>query len=340
MYSHSLLLALSLGLFSFTRARLCSPLIPTLPGQPAIDPTYETIPGLPLCNPGEESTPDGTPVGDDQLPPAAQPSSGGSSGDQLPPAAEPSNGGSGTTYTYNPSSNETQAGSGGVPADGPGSGIQLSYTYNTPASNSSGQSQEEGSGQSSFSTSYVATGSPSSSTPSSQPGNSSQGNGATYKATFTRYGTKVDNPGKLDPNCQVADNNACGWVSSSGYTAAASQALFNSPASGVLGSACGSCWKISGDPSSTGQTYTSIVVIINNECPAQGNPLCTQATLSDTNSYGANVNIDLCSDSDAGLAFFGSLDGGFAIGSATSVPCSEWQGVNGTKASWLSPSQY
>ena len=34
----------------------------------------------------------------------------------------------------------------------------------------------------------------------------------------------------------------------------------------------------------------SIVVKVNNLCPASGNPLCAQNGLGGTNQYGANVN--------------------------------------------------
>ena len=86
----------------------------------------------------------------------------------------------------------------------------------------------------------------------------------------------------------------------------------------------------------TGQTDSSgnklsnggktIVVMINNLCPAQGNPLCSQSGLTGTNQYGANVNFDLCSDSGAEDAFFGNSGVGLALGTATPVDCSQWNG--------------
>lgn len=69
---------------------------------------------------------------------------------------------------------------------------------------------------------------------------------------------------------------------------------------------------------------TSIVVMVSNLCPADGNPLCSQATTTDTNSYGANVNVDLCSDSGAASAFFGDdlNEGiGMVIGTVEEVNC-------------------
>lgn len=51
------------------------------------------------------------------------------------------------------------------------------------------------------------------------------------------------------------------------------------------------------------------------------------ASLSDTNSYGANVNFDLCIDSGASEAVFGSNDIGLAQGTAEEVDCSQWTGT-------------
>ena len=68
------------------------------------------------------------------------------------------------------------------------------------------------------------------------------------------------------------------------------------------------------------------MMLVNNLCPADGNPLCAQNGLSGTNQYGANVNFDLCSDSGAKMAFFGNDGVGLAIGTATQVDCSEWSG--------------
>ena len=71
----------------------------------------------------------------------------------------------------------------------------------------------------------------------------------------------------------------------------------------------------------------SIVVMVNNLCPADGNPLCAQSTLQDTNQYGANVNFDLCRDSGASAALFGSSGVGLAVGTAVQVDCSAWSGT-------------
>lgn len=64
------------------------------------------------------------------------------------------------------------------------------------------------------------------------------------------------------------------------------------------------------------------------DCPsADGNPLCSQSTLSSTNQYGANVNFDTCIDSGASAALFGSSGVGLAVGTAAEVSCSEWSGT-------------
>lgn len=152
--------------------------------------------------------------------------------------------------------------------------------------------------------------------------------GLTYKASFTHYGSG-DAWGS--PNCNT-DTAACGFYTNPGFSAAVSQNLYGS-ASGH-GPACGECWRLTGETDSSGNPLpnagTSIVVMINNLCPAVANPpnpLCTPATTSDTNSLGANVNFDLCSDSGAQTAFFGNSGNGLAIGSATQVDCTEYIGT-------------
>ena len=372
MYSSTLLLALgAAALFSSAHAGMCIPPIPNLPGAPAIDPIYETVPGVPMCGAGESSS-----GGDGTIPEVVPPAAGGGSNapSEQPAAAPPTR----YQFTAETNSSELigGAGQGGSGGSGSGSGSDppaadppaadppatdppaaggsggsggSNSSVNLPSMGEAGQGAGEGAttgvgSGSSFTTSYYPTSS-SAAAPSGGAGGAggaasppAAGSGQTYKATFTRYGSNVGTDATTDGNCQVANSCACGWQVASGYTAAASQALYNSPASGVLGTACGSCWYITGDKDGSGNPLktTPIVVTINNECPAQGNTLCAQTSLSDTNKYGAAVNIDLCSDSDAQLAFFGTLEGGFAQGSITSVPCSEWQGTNGTKASWLS----
>ncbi|CAD0085344.1 unnamed protein product [Aureobasidium vineae] len=48
--------------------------------------------------------------------------------------------------------------------------------------------------------------------------------------------------------------------------------------------------------------------------------------LSGTNQYGANLNFDLCIDSGASAALFGSSGVGLAVGSAEQVDCGQWSG--------------
>jgi hypothetical protein len=331
MHSRTILLALNLGLFSSTHAGFCIPPIPNLPGAPAINPIYETVPGVPLCSPGESSTPDGT------VPEAVPSQPAGGSAFSDPPAAPPQR------YQFTAQTNNSDL-HNGIGQGGSGSGTQpAGGSGSVPAGGSNSvQLLAKGDGaslSSSFSTSYTSSSSqmavPSGGAAGGAAEWSNPGNRQSFKATITTYGANIGIT-STDGNCNVANSDACGWNVASGYTAAASEALYNSPGSGVIGKACGSCWYITGTMDGNGNPVntTPIVVTINNECPAQGNTLCAQSSLSDTNKFGAAVNIDLCSDSDAQLAFFGTQRGGFAQGTATSVPCSEWKGTNGSLASW------
>jgi hypothetical protein len=72
---------------------------------------------------------------------------------------------------------------------------------------------------------------------------------------------------------------------------------------------------------------TMLFPTVNNLCPVEGNPLCSQNGLTGTNQYGANVNFDLCIDSGASAAFFGNDGVGLAVGNATEVSCSEYTGT-------------
>jgi len=132
------------------------------------------------------------------------------------------------------------------------------------------------------------------------------------------------------PNCNT-NTAACAFYTYPGFSAAVSQNVYGVGPGAGAGPACGTCWKLVGETDSSGNPLsnagTSIVVMVNNLCPAQGNPLCAQNGLSGTNQYGANVNFDLCSDSGAQEAFFGNSGVGLAIGSATQVDCSEWSGT-------------
>ncbi|KYG46753.1 glycoside hydrolase family 45 protein [Acidomyces richmondensis BFW] len=144
----------------------------------------------------------------------------------------------------------------------------------------------------------------------------------TYKASFTEYGTGDQNG---SPNCNTA-STACGFYTSPGYSAAVSQNLYGAGPGQGAGPACGTCWRLTIETDSSGNTVSnagnSIVVKVTNLCPADGNPLCAQATLSDTNQYGANVNFD-----SASAALFGSDGVGLGVGTAEEVDCSEWSGT-------------
>ncbi len=108
----------------------------------------------------------------------------------------------------------------------------------------------------------------------------------TYKATFTAYGAG-DSFGSGNCNTNSA---ACGFFDNQGFNAAASENLFGVTAGQGRGPACGTCWQLSitgdekGNPISGGK---SIVVKVNNLCPAARNPLCAQQGLGGTNSLGA-----------------------------------------------------
>ena len=70
-------------------------------------------------------------------------------------------------------------------------------------------------------------------------------------------------------NCNSA-SAACGWYSNPGFNAAVSQSFFGTGPGGGAGPACGLCFQLSPE----GEGTKSIVVKVNNLCPASGNPLC------------------------------------------------------------------
>lgn len=161
----------------------------------------------------------------------------------------------------------------------------------------------------------------------SSRGSSKAAIGPTYKTTVTFYGAG-DTFGSGNCNTNTA---ACFFYTKPGFSAAVSQNLYGAGPGAGQGPACGTCWKITGQTDSSGNALSnagnSIVVMVNNLCPANGNPLCSQNGLSGTNQYGANVNFDLCRDSGAADAFFGNSGVGLAIGTAQQVDCSEWSGT-------------
>jgi hypothetical protein len=101
----------------------------------------------------------------------------------------------------------------------------------------------------------------------------------------TRYGAG-DSFGS--PNCNTA-TAACGFYNYPGFNAALSQNFFGVGPGAGAGPACGTCWLLTPLVDSSGNTLQgahSIVVKINNLCPAEGNPLCAQSGTTGTNQYG------------------------------------------------------
>lgn len=170
-------------------------------------------------------------------------------------------------------------------------------------------------------------------------------NADTFSATITWYGT---NDERGSPNCN-SNTVACGFytfvsfgfiifpcsqrrtdsrfpaTNQPGFSAAVSQNLFSSS------SACYTCYRITGRTDAHGKAFAnagkSLVVMVNNLCPAtSANPLCSQKTLNDTNSLGAQIDVNLCNDSGANEAFFGGSGVGLAVGTAEEVSCSLWEG--------------
>lgn len=147
------------------------------------------------------------------------------------------------------------------------------------------------------------------------------GTGVSYLSSFTKYGAG-DTFGS--GNCQTA-TAACGFYTSPGFSAAVSQNLYGAKAGQGAGPACGTCWNLTLISNSQGvktsNTGNSIVVKVNNLCPVEGNPLCSQPTLGSMNSLGANVNFDTCIDSGASDALFGDSGTGLGTGFAQEVDC-------------------
>ena len=145
--------------------------------------------------------------------------------------------------------------------------------------------------------------------------------GSGYKASFSSY-----------TGC--SSQTACQYHASSGNQAGISENFYGS------GSACGTCWKLTVETDDHGNAIpgiaagNSIVVKVTDLCPAVSssgvtNPLCAQSGTSGTNTYGANVNFDLCQDSGTAKALMGDSYStiGVGIGTAVEVDCSEWTGT-------------
>lgn len=70
--------------------------------------------------------------------------------------------------------------------------------------------------------------------------------------------------------------------------------------------------------------------MVNNLCPADGNPVCAQPDLQTANQYGGVVDFNLCNDDGAHAALLTPAGVGLAKGTAVQVGCSEWNGTKKT----------
>lgn len=152
----------------------------------------------------------------------------------------------------------------------------------------------------------------------------------TYNCTFTWYGAG-DTRGS--PNCNT-NTAACGFYSYPGYSTAVSQNLYGAGPGQCAGPECGKCLKVNvyydmnGNPiQNLDGAGSDVVLLVNNLCPAEGNPLCAQPNLQSTNQYGGTIDVNVCSDSGARQAIFGNSGTGLALGTAEEVDCSSWNGT-------------
>ncbi|CAF9918813.1 MAG: hypothetical protein ALECFALPRED_000836 [Alectoria fallacina] len=143
-----------------------------------------------------------------------------------------------------------------------------------------------------------------SSTTSGSSSSSSSNYAVGSTASFTQYGP-----------CNDPSKTSCAWYSSTGFNAAISQAVYGGyPGSGPS-AACGICWKLTPDYAGANEIF----VKVNNLCPDDQNPLCAQPADVD-------INFDLCEDSGAAAALFGSSNVQQVNGTAAIVDCSNWSG--------------
>jgi hypothetical protein len=59
------------------------------------------------------------------------------------------------------------------------------------------------------------------------------------------------------------------------------------------------------------------------------NPLCAQSSLNATNHFGGQIDVNLCADTGARDAVFGTHSIGLAFGTAEEVSCDGYQGTKG-----------
>ncbi|KAI9150624.1 hypothetical protein HJFPF1_10399 [Paramyrothecium foliicola] len=148
--------------------------------------------------------------------------------------------------------------------------------------------------------------------------------GTSFSSSFTFYGSNDEGGSQ---NCSVS-RMPCGFHSNPGFTASVSENLFGAFELGENSISCGTCWRLDAEFDASDRVLNkTIVVMVNNICPAQGNPICGQRTLQEENEWGGVVDFNLCSDSGAADALFGRGSGiGLAVGRATRVDCDEWEG--------------
>lgn len=174
-------------------------------------------------------------------------------------------------------------------------------------------------------------------------------NSTIYNTTITWYGT---NDANGSPNCN-SNTDACGFYtyvtspvqhhpanlglisSQPGFAAAVSQNLYGAGPGQGPGPACGTCYRLTVETDQGGSPVpnagSSIVIMVNNLCPATGdNPLCAQPDLQTPNQYGGVVDFNLCNDDGAHAALLGPAGTGLAKGTATEVSCAEWNGTKKT----------
>ncbi|KAI9149161.1 hypothetical protein HJFPF1_11209 [Paramyrothecium foliicola] len=143
--------------------------------------------------------------------------------------------------------------------------------------------------------------------------------GSNFTASFTFYGSGDGGDGTSCKNF----GNACGIFPESGYAAGVSQNLYGD------GITCGTCWRLYGKVDGGQKALNrTIVVKVNEMCPAEGYPICGQKDLRSVNQFKAQVNFNLCVDTGAADGLFGFNTGvDFATGTVERVDCKEWKGV-------------
>ncbi|KAI3391659.1 hypothetical protein diail_6997 [Diaporthe ilicicola] len=143
-------------------------------------------------------------------------------------------------------------------------------------------------------------------------------NTTTYNVTISWYGT---NDPKGSPNCN-SNTVACGFYTYPGYAAAVSQNLFGAGPGEGKGPACGTCYRLTIETDAQSgnavpNAGSSIVVKVNNLCPADGDdPICAQPDLQTPNQYGGVVDFNLCNDDGAHAALLAPANTGLAGGTA------------------------